>query len=68
MFLLTTLIVKTSHFWMEFTYFSKTMFKTKLERLSIPNVDLSEKIGRVVIKTNFIAFLQIGCSNFMLKL
>ena len=25
------------------------------------NLDLSEKIGKIIIKTNFIAFLQISC-------
>ena len=52
MSLLTALIVKIGLFWVEFNFFLKKTSWTKLERLSIPNFDFSEKIEKVVIKTN----------------
>ena len=51
MSLLTAAIVKNGHN-MAATYFIflKSMSYTTLERLSIPNLDLSEKIGKTIIK------------------
>ena len=69
MSLLTTLIVKNSHI-AAGTYFIflKKTSSTKLKMLSIPSSGKGEKIGKVVIKINFSAFLQIDSSNFRLKL
>ena len=52
MSLLTAPSVKKSHFGRNifFDYFSKKMYWTKLESLSIPDWDASEKIGKVFIK------------------
>ena len=51
MSLLTALIDKNSHILAEIYFiFLKKAAWTKLERLSIPNLDLNEKIGQVVIK------------------
>ena len=51
MYLLTALIVKNSHILAAFyVVVLKRMNQTKLERLSIRNLDLSEKIVKVVIK------------------
>ena len=51
MSLLTALIVK-KYYIMAGIYFTslKKLCYTKLERLSMPNVDLNKKIGKVVIK------------------
>ena len=51
MSLLTALIVKSSHILaaISFKFLKKTSY-TKIERLSIPDMDLSAKIGEVVIK------------------
>ena len=48
MSLLTALIVKNSH--INVPYLSKRASYTKFEKLLIPNLDLSENIGKVVIK------------------
>ena len=37
-------------FWQEFIYLSKTTPYTKLESLSIPGLDLREKLTKVVFK------------------
>ena len=47
MSLLTTLIVEDRHI---LFYRSRKASYSKLERLSIPNLDHTEKIGNVVIK------------------
>ena len=44
------------------------MSQNKLENLLIPNLDHSEKIGKLPSKANFSNFLQFNCSNFRLKL
>ena len=51
MSLLKTLIVKNSYSLagIDFPFLKKTAW-TKLEKLIIPNLDLSEKIGKVAIK------------------
>ena len=51
MSLLTALIVKSSHILaaISFKFLKKTSY-TKIERLSIPDMDLSAKIGEVAIK------------------
>ena len=51
MSLLTTLIVENNHILtgIYFIFLEKTSY-TKLEKFSIPNLDLSEKIGKVFIK------------------
>ena len=75
MSLLTVIIVmnrKQRYYSWNLLYLSKKPSWTNLERVSIPNLDLSEKIGKIVwhlsSKTNFSAFLQIHCSNFRLNL
>ena len=53
MSLLTAVIVKSSQILagIYLKFFLKNKFYTKIERLSIPNLDISEKkIGKVVIK------------------
>ena len=51
MSLLTALIVKNSHILAGMYFiFLKTCPRPNLKRLSIQNLDLSEKIGKVVIK------------------
>ena len=51
MSLLTVAIVKNSHNLAAIYFvFLKGTSYTTLERLSIPNLDLSEKIGKTVIK------------------
>ena len=71
MSLLTALISKNSHTLtaVYFTVLRKTS-QTKLEKLSISNLDLNLKIGKLVISSmkNSSIFLQISCSNFGLKL
>ena len=68
MSLATAAVLDTVVFWVKFTLsFWKTLY-TKLERLSIPNLDLSEKIENSNIKqlsskTNFSMFLRISCSK-----
>ena len=51
MFLLTAPIVKSTHYvgW-NLLYLSLKTSNTKLESHSIPNLDLSEKSGKAVIK------------------
>ena len=48
--LLTALIAKNNILAGIFFYLSKKASQTKLEKHSIPNLDLSEKIGKAVIK------------------
>ena len=69
MFLLTALIVKNSHVLAGIYFiFLKTLW-TKLKSRSIPILDLTEKIGKVVIKSDkFYLFLQLSVSNLKLKL
>ena len=50
MSLFTAPIFKKVIFWLEFTLSFKKNHPRPLERLSIPNWDLIEKIGKVVIK------------------
>ena len=51
MSLLTAIIVENSHILAAIYYiFLKKMSQTKFERLSIPNLDLNEKIEKVFIK------------------
>ena len=50
MFLLTAPIVENSHILVKIYFIFLKTFLTKLKSLSIPNLDLSEKIGKVVIK------------------
>ena len=50
MSLLTALIAKNPYFGWNLLYLSKETSYTKLERFSIPNLDLNEKIREVVIK------------------
>ena len=50
MFLLTVPIVKNSHIGCNLLYLSKKRPGPLLKSLSIQNLDLSEKIGKVVIK------------------
>ena len=51
MFLLTSLVVRNSLILAGIYFiFLKKTFQTKLERLSILNLDPSEKIGKVAIK------------------
>ena len=70
MSLLTALIVKnTSNFGLNLLYFFKKTCYTKLERLSIQNLDLIERSGKSLSsKSNFSTFFQINCSNFNAKL
>ena len=51
-FLLTALIIKNiqPYSGWNLIYFSKKVPKTKLEKRLIPNLNLSEKIGKFVIK------------------
>ena len=49
-FLLIALIVKKRHFGFEFTLSFQKQFWTKLKSLSIANLDLTEKIRKVLIK------------------
>ena len=73
MSLLTAVIVKNSQIlagiYLNFLL-KKNRSYTKIERLSIPNLDISEKRSEKQLssKTNFCTFLQISCSNFWLKL
>ena len=48
--LLATLVVKNSNIFAGIYFIFLKASYTKLERLSIPNLDLIEKIGKVVIK------------------
>ena len=51
MSLLTALIAKNSHtLAVVYFIFIKTTSYTKLEKLSMPNLDLSEKTGKAFIK------------------
>ena len=50
MSLLSAFIVKSSHILPGIYFIFLKRSDTKLERLSIPNLDISEKIGKVVIK------------------
>ena len=53
MSLLVALIGENSHGLAEIYFiFLKKTSCTKLERLSMPNLDLSEKIGKVLIRKN----------------
>ena len=63
MSLLTALIVKSSYI------LPGILSSSKIERLSMPNLDLSKKIERIVIsKIKFSPFLEISCPNVRLKL
>ena len=48
--LLTTLIVKSPHISAVNQLFIKKTSSTKLERISISSLDISEKVGKVAIK------------------
>ena len=64
-------VKKQSYFGCNLLHLSEKTPWTKLESLSIPNLDLREKIGKVVTegsKRKFSTFLQFSCSNFRLKL
>ena len=51
MFLLTTLIVKSSHILVEINLIiKKKTHDTKFQRLSTPNLDLPKKIEKLAIK------------------
>ena len=50
MFLLTAPIAKNSYFGWNLLYLSKKTSWTTLKSLSMPNLDVSEKIAKVVIK------------------
>ena len=50
MFLLTTLIVKSSHILVEINLIIKKKHDTKFQRLSTPNLDLPKKIEKLAIK------------------
>ena len=67
MVLLTAPVVQNSHILAGIYFFFQ---KNVLDQsLSIPKLDLSEKMGIVVInKTIFSTFSQLSCSNFKFKL
>ena len=61
---------RQSYFGWNFLYLSKKTSLTKLERLSIPNLDLIKNFWKIVTKLDKFQhfFLQISCSNLWLKL
>ena len=65
-FLKTTEFVINSHIWAKIYFALLKMSQTKLEILLIPNLDLSEKIGKTVTKNRKI--LALFCSLLALIL